>query len=104
MMNGAPAIELIPVPLLLFLRVLPVTQEVGSYTLLDLSLLLEEPDSSPKTLDSTGTWRAITQWTLAQLASAIDELEPIALELYKITDPIRCAFLLTKGQYHIFTH
>lgn len=98
MIKETPPAEAIPISLLLFLRVLPA-QEAGSYTLLDSSPLLAENSSSPQTLDFTNTWRAITQWTLGQLASAIDELEPAALQMHKITDPIRCAFFLTQGRY-----
>lgn len=102
MIKDAPTIETIPAPLLLFLRVLPVAHEVGSYTILDSSPLLTEPCSSPQTLDSAGAWRAIALWTLGQLASAIDELEPKSLYLYKFTYPVRCAFLLAKGKCYIF--
>lgn len=102
MIKDAPTAENIPTPLLLFLRVLPVPHEVGSYTILDSSPLLTEPSSSPQTLDSAGAWRAIALWTLGQLAGAIDELEPKSLYLYKLTYPVGCAFLLAKGKCHIF--
>lgn len=99
MVKQTPTAEAIPMPLLLFLRVLPA-QEAGSYTLLDSSPLLAGGSSSPQTLGLTDTWRAITQWTLGKLASAIDELDPMATQMYKTTDPVRCAYFLTKGKSH----
>lgn len=102
MIKETPSAEAIPMPLLLFLCVLPA-QETGSYTLLDSSPLLAEGNSSPQTLDFANTWRVITQWTLGRLASAIDELEPAAQQMYKITDPVRCAFFLTQGKCPIVT-
>lgn len=99
MVKQTPTAEAIPMPLLLFLRVLPA-QEAGSYTLLDSSPLLAEGSSSPQTLGFTDTWHAITQWTFDQLASAIDELDHMATQMYKITDPVRCVYFLTKGKSH----
>lgn len=100
MIKGIDAVESIPAPLLFFLRILPVSQEAGSYALglLDLSPLVDLHPPT-KSLDSISIVNSVKRWTWGQLFRAINELHIPALELYKRMDPIRCAYFLTKGKF-----
>lgn len=98
MIKGIDAVESIPAPLLFFLRVLPVSQEAGSYALLDSSPLFDLHPPT-KSLDSISIVSFVKRWTWGQLFRAINELHIPALELYKRMDPIRCAYFLTKGKF-----
>lgn len=86
-----------PEALLIFLRVLPSPNQVDSLVTLQSSLL-NDSNRPPEIFKSkTGILGAISEWILAQISNAVDELHKKALELVGRSEP--CLKLLYRGKY-----